>query len=278
MHAEYAPTIVSTVTDIARGYLRDYPKFFQVSFDAVGRTYELGTPNIDPDLLWVATYTSNTPTELSADTSASAHYSLDARNGIIRLSGTQAANTKILVEGYYYEWVLPTDLEFYAGHAIEQHVYNLDIPIESMSSIVIDTIGMACVVECLWGLMTEYSRDIDVTTSESVHIPASQRFRMVQSLLEFWQNSYSRQARALNIGFERIEIMNLRRVSRTTGLLVPLYKDRELGYYGPLERIFPEISPGIIPVDGDNSEALRQDVIIDIAPEQGYSGSSVIGY
>ena len=278
MHAEYSPTIVDTVTDIARGYLRDYPKFFQVSFDAVGRTYELGTPNIDPDLLWVATYTSNTPTELSADTSASAHYSLDARNGIIRLSGTQAANTKILVEGYYYDWVLPTDLAFYAGHAIEQHVYNLDIPIESMSSIVIDTIGMSCVVECLWGLMTEYSRDIDVTTSESVHIPASQRFRMVQSLLEFWQNSYNRQARALNIGFERIEIMNLRRVSRTTGLLVPLYKDRELGYYGPLERIFPEISPGMIPVDGDNSEPLRKDVIVDFSPEQGYSGSSVIGY
>jgi hypothetical protein len=43
-------------------------------------------------------------------------------------------------------------------------------------------------------------------------------------------------------------------------------------------RIFPEISTGILPVDGDNSEPLRKDVIIDIAPEQGYSGSSVIGY
>ena len=278
MRNTYPESFLAEVTTIARGFLRDYPKFFQTSFDAVGRTYELGTPNIDPDLLWIATYTSSTPTELTSDTSASAHYSLDARNGIVRLSTTQAANTKILVDGYYYDWVLPADLKFYARHAIEQHAYNLDIPVESMSSIVVDTIGMGCVVECLWGLMTEYSRDIDVTTSESVHIPASQRFRMVQSLLEFWKDSYNRQARALNIGLERIEMLNIRRVSRTTGLLVPLYKARELGYYGPLERIFPEIESGILPVDEDNTESLRKDIVVDLNPEQGYSSTAIMGF
>ena len=274
----YATEFVTQVTDIARGFLRDYPKFFQTTFDAVGRTYELGTPNIDPDLLWVATYTNNTPVEVTSNTSASSYYSLDSRNGIIRLSTTQAAGTKVLVEGYYYDWVLPADLRFYARHAIEQHTYNVDTPLESMNPIVIDTIGMACVVETLWGLMTEYSRDIDVTTSESVHIPASQRFRMVQSLLEYWMRAYEKQAKALNIGLDRIEILNLRRVSRTTGYLVPIYKQRELGDYGPIERIFPEIGSGDLPVESDNTEPLREDVIIDLTPQQGYLSTALLGY
>jgi hypothetical protein len=273
---------VEKITTIARNFLRDYPRFFQVSFDAVGRTYELGHPNISLDGLWVATYVSgNSPVVVEADTSASAFYSLDQRNGVLRFNTTPPANSRVMVEGYYYEWVLPSDLEFYADHAIHQHIYNLEVPLENMTEIVLDTIGMAAVVETLYGLLTEYSRDIDVTTSESVHIPASQRFRMVQSLLEYWQRAYERQAKSLNIGLDRIEILNLRRVSRTTGYLVPIYKQRELGNYGPIERIFPEIDDGILPLEDGASEGdgdLRDEVIIQLEPQQGYSNIAPLGY
>ena len=271
---------VEKITTIARNFLRDYPKFFQVSFDAVGRTYELGHPNITSEGLWVATYVSgNAPVVVESDTSASSFYSLDQRNGILRFNSTLPANSRVMVEGYYYEWVLPSDLEFYADHAIHQHIYNLEIPLENVTDIVLDTIGMAAVVETLAGLLTEYSRDIDVTTSESVHIPASQRFRMVQSLLDYWEKAYERQAKSLNIGLDRIEILNLRRVSRTTGYLVPIYKQRELGDYGPLERVFPEISDGVLPIeDGDNDEDMRDQVLLQIEPQQGYSNIAPLGY
>ena len=97
---------VSDISNIARTYLRDFPRFFQVTFDVAGRTYELGHTNIDADSLWIATYTSNgTTTELSASS-----YSLDERNGILRLASLPAAGSKIMIEGYYYEWVTPTDL------------------------------------------------------------------------------------------------------------------------------------------------------------------------
>lgn len=271
MHANYSHVLIEKIMEIARTYLRDYPKFFQVSFDAVGRTYELGNPNIESSSLWIATYpTGGNPTEITSDTSASTYYSLDDRNGIIRFNRSFSSSTKIMVEGYYYEWVLPKDLEYFAGHAIEQHTYNLDTPLELVAPIVLDTIGMATVVETLWGLLTEYSRDIDVTTSESIHIPASQRFRMVQSMLDYWTRNYSQQARALNIGIERIEIMNLRRVSRTTGLLVPIYKAREVGDYGPVERQFPEINSGDISIE-DHDEPLREEVYMQINPQSGYS-------
>lgn len=267
------------IVEIARGFLRDYPKFFQVSFDSIGRTYELGNPNIAADTLWVATYTTgSSPVVVGTDTTASAYYSLDARNGILRFNTTPPANSRVMIEGYYYEWVLPSDLEFYVDRAIHQHIYNLEIPLENVTDIVLDTIGMAAVVETLYGLLTEYSRDIDVTTSESVHIPASQRFRMVQSLLEYWEKAYERQAKSLNIGLDRIEILNLRRVSRTTGYLVPIFKQRELGDYGPLERVFPEIGDGVLPIEDGDDEDLRDQVLLQIEPQRGYSNIAPLGY
>lgn len=269
--AIYSQQILNDVTTVARNYLRDFPKFFQVSFDAVGRTYELGQPNIDADTLWIATNVGASVTELT-----SAQYSLDSRNGVLRLGSTPASNAKIMVEGYYYEWVSPQDLEFYATQAISQHTFSLEIPLENMSALIIETIGIGTIVEALGALMSEFSRDIDVMTSESIHIPASQRFRMVQSLLSYWTNQYETQARALNIGVDRIEIFNLRRVSRTTNRYVPIYKAKELGDYGPIERVFPNQDKEVIQLEEDPIDNLREDVYIDMDPPTGYTNNTFI--
>ncbi len=269
--AIYSQKILDEVTTVARNYLRDFPKFFQVSFDAVGRTYELGQPNIDVNTMWIATNVGASVTELT-----SAQYSLDSRNGILRLASTPASNAKIMVEGYHYEWVSPQDLEFYATQAISQHTFSLEIPLENMSALIIETIGIGTIVEALGALMSEFSRDIDVMTSESIHIPASQRFRMVQSLLAYWTGQYETQARALNIGVDRIEIFNLRRVSRTTNRYVPIFKAKELGEYGPIERIFPNQDKEVIQLEEDPIDNLREDVYVDMDPPTGYTNNTYI--
>ena len=252
------------ITTTARTYLRDFPKFFQTTFDTAGRTYELGHTNVDATSLWVASYASNgTTTEIT-----SSGYSLDERNGILRLATLPASNTKILIEGYYYEWVTPTDLDFYANRALEKHLHTLNIPLERLADVVINAVGIATICECLWALMTEFSRDIDVITSESVHIPASQRFRMAQGLLAQWESEYQRHAANLNIGFDRLEVMNLRRVSRTTNRLIPLYKQKEFGDYSPLERLWPEIDQGVV-ISETKDDNLREDVYIDTLPPTG---------
>jgi len=258
------------IENIARTYLRDFPKFFQASFDVVGRTYELDHINIDSDSLWVAVYTSNSG---AASVLAASQYSVDERNGILRLTGNYSSSTKVMVEGYYYEWVTPTDLSFYSKRALEKHLHTINLSIEQLSDVVINAIGIAAICESLWALMTEYSRDIDVITSESVHIPASQRFRMVQSLLSQWEGEYRRHATSLNIGFDRLEVFNLRRTSRTTNRLVPLYKSKELGDFSPLERQWPEIDEGIVSpeIKGDR---LREDVYIDTNPPSGATTNS----
>lgn len=269
--ALYGDSVLADVTEVARTYLRDFPKFFQVSFDGAGRTYELGHPNIDVDTMWIATNVGASVSQLTAS-----QYSLDSRNGILRLASTPAANSKIMVEGYYYEWVSPADLDFYAKQAINQHTYSLEIPLENMSQVLIETIGMGTICEVMLALMSEFSRDIDVMTSESVHIPASQRFRMAQSLLSYWSQQYDKQARALNIGIDRMEVFNLRRVSRTTNRLVPLFKAKELGDYGPIERLWPRQDKEYLPYEEAPIDNLREDVFIDTDPPTGYSNNTFI--
>ena len=256
-------TPMEHTVQLARNYLRDFPKFFQVSFDAIGRTYELGQTNVDPSTMWIATYTGSTTTELTTS-----QYSLDNRNGLLRLATTPAANTKVMVEGYYYEWILPQDLEFYAERSINFHKPTINVPLEQASAAVLDVVGLGALVEALQALMTEYARDIDVMTSESIHIPASARFRMLQSLCQQWETEYRKHANNLNIGPERIEQFSLRRVSRTTNRYVPLFKAKELGEYGPMERIWAEDLEGHI-LTTETDEPLREDIYIDVDPPVG---------
>ena len=137
----------------------------------------------------------------------------------------------------------------------------------------LDVIGIGALVEALQALMTEFARDIDVMTSESVHIPGSQRFRMLQSLCQQWEVEYRKHANNLNIGPERIEQFSLRRISRTTNRLVPLYKSKEIGEYGPMERIFAEDSEGQILIT-EKDEPLREDVFIELDPPAGYTSNA----
>lgn len=258
---------INTVIDIARTYLRDFPKFFQVSFGALGRTYQLSHNNVDEESLYVATYIPGSPSA-SATELLSADYSLDSRNGILRLNSAPAGDARVMVEGYYYEWVTPADLDFYARRAVEKHLHSLGADLSELSSAVVNAIGIATICESLWALMTEYSRDIDIITSESVHIPASQRFRMVQTLLAQWEQEYARHATALNIGIDRLEVFSLRRISRTTGYLVPLYKAREIGEFTPVERLWPRMDTGIIDQE-IKEEEMRTDAYIDGPPPSG---------
>ena len=253
--------------ELARNYLRDFPKFFQISFDAIGRTYELGQLNIDPDTVWIATTTGASATELTPT-----QYHLDNRNGIMRLTTTPAPNTKIMVEGYYYEWMLPSDLQFYAERSINFHMPTIRIPLEQASPAVLDVVGLGALVEALQALMTEYARDIDISTSESIHIPSSQRFRMLQSLVAQWETEYRKHANNLNIGPEKIDQFSLRRVSRTTNRYVPLYLPKELGDYGPMERLFAEKVEGHLILEEE--EALRSDVFVDTEPPTGFTNNA----
>ncbi len=253
------------LADKARHHLRDFPRHFEQTTANTGRTYKLAHPNVIASSLYVATQVgANAPVELVAGT----NYNLDARNGLIRLTAAPTANSTLLIEGYYYEWLMDEDLLFAAGIAENLITSNLDSTLENLSPVVVDVTAIATVVEALWGLAAEFSRDIDVSTPESVHVPASDRFRMLMPLLDRWMSEYDSRARALNIGLERIEVFTMRRTSYTFNRLVPIYKSREIGDEGPSTRLFPEIDKGVIDVETP-AEPGRVDALMDIDPPVG---------
>lgn len=254
------------IVTTARNYLRDFKRPFRTTFSAQGRTYDIGKPNVESSSIWVATIG---PTDSSATEITSASYDLDARNGWLRLNTAVAPNDTLMVEGNYYEWLLPEDLDFYADMAINLNTHNIKVPLANVAPAVADVIGIHTLIQALWGLLSEYARDIDVITSESVHIQSSQRYRMVSGLLDYWTAEYNKRAQALNIGLERLEVVNLRRVSRTTNRLVPLFKPREVGDYGPIERIFTDIDDGLINIEEEEDDN-RQEVYLQGEPPPGY--------
>jgi hypothetical protein len=251
------------IITIAKNYLRDFPRFFQYTTPVSGRTYDLGRPNVDKSTLWVAYQPQSGGGSVTVLAEPS-NYSVDERNGILRLVSPSLGND-LLIEGYHYEWLLPADFDFYADVAINMHTHSMDIPLASVAPAVADVIGISALINALWGLVSEYSRDIDVITSESVHITASQRYRMVINLLNEWEEEYHKRATALNIGLERMEALTLRRVSRTTNRLVPIYKPRELGDFGPPERIFTEIGDGVVNIEEKGND-LVQETYLDVEP------------
>jgi len=97
------------------------------------------------------------------------------------------------------------------------------------------------VVNALWGLATDAATDINVDTVEGTHIDRSQRFGQLMAMIDAVGARYHDICQQLNIGLWRIEMSDLRRVSRTTSRLVPLYREREYDDYGLAVRELPPL-------------------------------------
>lgn len=243
---------IESLMSTSRTYMRDHKKFFQstVSRQDGSRTFQLPHPNICPAGLHVfavgdGTIYEGIPNgESTADTFG---YQLDERNGLLRLlnpiTGGFPAGTAVNVEGYYYTWVTDEDLVFFVENIVAEHQYHRpEFVLANVPDVEADAISLGSAVEALWSQLIEFARDIDVNTPEAVSVPATQRYRQMEDLLfspNGLVNKYKSKTQMLNIGLERAEIFHLRRVSRTTGRLVPVYKSREWDDAARPTRMFP---------------------------------------
>ncbi len=225
----------TNLADRARNMLRDFPAFFE----------ETHTPLTDTTVklsrMMVATLDIRAFTTGTAVPTA--NYIVDTRNGVIRFTDVTGITEGISIKGYYYEWFLPEDLGYYAEIAISEHTHNRtdvtsfsDFSTEEKHATAVLTVCLA-----LGSLMSELALDIDVSTPEGMMIPAHMRFQQVQQLFQYWQAEYTKYAAMLNIGLERIDIFDLRRISRLTNRYVPEFRGREVDDPRPPVRVFPEI-------------------------------------
>jgi len=127
---------VATIESVmagARKYMRDFPRYFTASVGVVGtpRLLKLPHPNVVPQELSVeAIGPTSYCTGLLALTGVSSAegvfvYTLDVREGLIKILNPPTNGwgdaTNFNMDGYYFPWVSPGDMQFYAEVLITEH-------------------------------------------------------------------------------------------------------------------------------------------------------------
>lgn len=233
-------SVEQVMTD-ARTYMRDWARFFVASVSRTGitLTFELPHSNVLPSSLVVQATNGtavangvNDGSGLVAPGATTFGFLVDEREGLLKIdkpiSGGFDNSWSFTVEGYYYEWISDMDLRMFANNLIAEHAYHREsFDPDGIDDAEEDALALGTAVEALWSLMIEYSRDIDINTPEGIPVPASQRYHQVQSVLSGLQGKYSEKAGMLGVGIDSIQMITLRRTSRTTNRLVPLYRPRE---------------------------------------------------
>lgn len=115
------------------------------------------------------------------------------------------------------------------------------ITMENIDPVELYPLALLTAQMVLWTLLLDASTDIDISTAEGTFVPRTQRFRQLIQMQDLLQQRYKDICAQLNIGLYRMEVFNLRRISRTTNRLVPLFKDREYDDTAYPQRILPPI-------------------------------------
>lgn len=234
---------------------RDFGESFQarVAGDNVIQRFELPRDNVDPaTLVAVVNPVSGAPTVLapaaSIDTISTGQYFLDARAGVITLGTPLPNGSTLTVDGNSYLQTNPADMATWVDIAFQMHTAGqVGMTIDTLPPLEEYLVALLATVEMLWSQAAEAAQEIDVMTPEGVNIPASQRFAQIVTLIERMQEHYKELAAQLNVGPYRIVVSTLRRVSRLTNRLVPIYQAQEFDdrTYPPV-RIYPPIDTGLL--------------------------------
>jgi len=96
-------------------------------------------------------------------------------------------------------------------------------------------------IDALWALATDASTDIDISSADGTTVPRSQRYQQIREQIDGMTARYNQLCAMLNVGLNAIEMSKIRRVSRTTNRLVPIFEDREYDDYELPRRQLPPI-------------------------------------
>jgi hypothetical protein len=269
------PFTVEDVIDRVRKELGDLGTPFRDSFAGTGEIGEFDLSESSIASVQVTTVLSGVVTTLVQDRD----YALMPEEGRILLLGSLnplADNTTLIVTGVAQGMFSDEELTGFITEAVSMHCQNRRVTsrvrdssgfirmVESplgllnLPEIELLPLCLLATVNALWALATDASTDIDITTAEGTHVGRGQRFQQLMAMIDAVTARYKELCEQLQIGYYRIEMGNLRRVSRTTGRLIPLYEEREFDDYRLPQRLIPEVDHK----DDDTSQL----------PDQGYGG------
>lgn len=229
-----ASTTVPTIAESARNLLRDYPVYFERVVPMPIRPRIRLQPMLAQAGLEVRSMGPQ-----PAEGTPLQGYEVDYRNGL--LSWKADPGVDLYVSGFHYTWFLDEDLAFFADFQTLEHLYGVNVEPEDLSPEQNNVIAMGTVVYALYSLLTQFATEIDVSDPEGMFIPAHQRFQQLMQLLQYWTSKYEQAASMLNVGLNRMDVVELRRTARLTNRLVPMFESQEVDDPRPPLRVFPPI-------------------------------------
>lgn len=215
----------------------DQPTPFSARAVGDGQTREYELPHAP--VATFSAYTQNATTLTTTGLVEGTDYELDRIEGRVILTRPLAEGVDLVSTGVGVKYFGDDDLLLFVRTAVTQHLHNRQgVSLATLPAVEEYPVALLAAIEALYALLNDAAFDIDVSTPEGVGIPRSQRFRQLQEMIELRKEQYAQMCAALNVGLSRIEVFNLRRVSRTTGRLVPNYVPQELEDRQPPVRIF----------------------------------------
>lgn len=171
-------------------------------------------------------------------------YSLEQTTGNLTFATAPAANASIAVQGTADRYFLDSDITKFVNTAVTQHTYNRTdaygstVTITTIPPVEEYPLAILATIEALWALATDAAFDIDIQAPDGVTIPRSERYRQLTETINARWEQYRQLCSALNIGLWKLEMGTLRRVSRTTNKLVPVYMAQEIDDSRMPERVY----------------------------------------
>lgn len=172
-------------------------------------------------------------------------YVLNYEIGQIFLGLPVPLNATLLVTGAAWALFSDEELAQICTDSVRQHTYAQEIEeryrdahgfidyretpksLHNLPAIEEPLVEILSVINCLWALANDAASDSNVQTAEGTVIDRSTRYRQIMNQKDEMTQRYMDYCNQLNVGMFRSETLQLRRTSRTTGRLVPLFKPRE---------------------------------------------------
>lgn len=232
---------MATLSDIVsrtRLELGDLPKQFTWSGTGDGdkKEFDIKLRPIDPTTLIVTVDGTPIPQPTG--------YTVEQDHGILHIDPAPDAGAVINVEGTHYRYFTDADIEKFAATAVEQHTFNRTDGYGNQMTIakvpVVEEYPLAILttIEALWALATDSAFDINIFAPDGVTIPRSERYHQLTNMITQRTEQYKGLCSALNIGLWRLEIGTLRRVSKRTNKLIPVYMPQEIDDARKPERLY----------------------------------------
>jgi hypothetical protein len=249
---------MATLTDLiskVRTEINDQAKQFTKTFtgDGVTTTFNLGVKPVDDTTLLVK----DNNTTLTNPTG----YTVETVYGVIHTTSAPASGHTLTVTGNVWRYFSDSEITNFINTAVLQHTNNRTnsfgsaITLATLPELEVYPLVVLCTVEALFALATDASFDINISAPDGVSIPRGQRFQQMTALINQRMEHYKSICAALNIGLWRIEIGTLRRVSRTTNKLVPIYVPQEIDDSTSPERVYMQndlngrtVVPSTVPI------------------------------